>query len=207
MSKRPATGRAIELLDAVGLPQPQSKMMEYPHRLSGGMRQRAMIAIALAGSPKLLIADEPTTALDITIQAQILSLLERLKRQFNLALLLITHDLDVVRSVADRVAVMYSGRIVETGPSSTILTRPSHPYTYGLLRARPFGNYATTGTRLTEIPGTVPSPHNRPSGCAFAPRCPSAMDDCQSFVPLSGSDGSDWSRVACRHPIAWNATT
>jgi peptide/nickel transport system ATP-binding protein len=164
----------------------------YPHQLSGGMRQRVMIAMALACDPKLLIADEPTTALDVTIQAQILELIDELRRTRNLAVLLITHDLGVVAEVADRVAVMYTGRIVEESPVAELFARPKHPYTEGLLRSVPklTGAHVAKAERLSTIEGTVPKPTDLPEGCHFAPRCPRRMPRCtESDIPLYQLDG------------------
>jgi len=192
-----ARARAIELLDIVRIPEAAKRLDEYPHRLSGGMRQRVMIAMALAGEPKLLLADEPTTALDVTISAQIMALLDQLRRDIGLAILLITHDLPAVRMIADRVAVMYSGRIVETGNADAIFSQPAHPYTRGLLLARPRGSMASGAARLVEIPGTVPQPSERPSGCAFRPRCPSADDLCARQRPEPHAAGHGL--VACHH--------
>ena len=172
--------RAIDLLDAVSMPEPQRRVREYPHQLSGGLRQRALIALALAGNPSLLIADEPTTALDVTIQAQILDLLRDLQQRFALALLLITHDLGVVAEMADRVAVMYAGRIVEEAPVRDLFRDPRHPYTRGLLGSIPGG---APGTELRAIEGTVPALGRLPHGCAFAPRCPHRFEPCDKAVP------------------------
>jgi oligopeptide/dipeptide ABC transporter ATP-binding protein len=179
-SGRAARARAIELLDAVRVPEPQRRVDEYPHQLSGGLRQRALIAAALACRPALLIADEPTTALDVTIQAQILDLLRDLKRQFELSLLLITHDLGIVAQTADRVAVMYAGRIVESAPVRQLFADPKHPYTRGLLASLPG---RTPGARLQAIEGTVPRLGRIPKGCAFAPRCPARFAPCDDAVP------------------------
>jgi len=173
--------RVVALLDRVGIPDPASRARAFPHQLSGGMRQRAMIAMALAGDPELLIADEPTTALDVTIQARILTLLDDLRRERNMALVLITHDLGVVAQVADRVAVMYAGRIVEEGPSANLFSTPAHPYTIGLLRSIP--DPETPRDRLEGIPGSVPSPHAWPPGCRFHPRCAVALDRCRTDDP------------------------
>ena len=173
--------RVVTLLDRVGIPDPASRARAFPHQLSGGMRQRAMIAMALAGDPELLIADEPTTALDVTIQARILTLLDDLRRERNMALVLITHDLGVVAQVADRVAVMYAGRIVEEAPSVNLFSTPAHPYTIGLLRSIPDPD--KPGDRLEAIPGSVPSPHAWPPGCRFHPRCAVALDRCRTDNP------------------------
>jgi len=169
-SKRQARERAVELLGLVGIPDPARRVDMYPHELSGGMRQRAMIAMALANEPKLLIADEPTTALDVTVQAQILALMEDLQRELGMAIVIITHDMGVVAEMADDIAVMYAGRIVETAPAALIFSAPEHPYTWGLLRSIP-GLDRPRGEALVPIPGTPPSLINRPSGCHFHPRC------------------------------------
>jgi len=166
----------IRLLRLVGIPAPESRIHSYPHELSGGMQQRVMIAMALASQPKLLVADEPTTALDVTIQAQIMELLRELKRQFGMAILLITHNLGLVGEIADRVAVMYAGQIVEIGPATEILHRPQHPYTQMLLKAVPM--LGASLSRLQAIPGAVPRPGYFPSGCRFHPRCPRAQPAC-----------------------------
>jgi oligopeptide/dipeptide ABC transporter ATP-binding protein len=179
-TRREARRRAVELLEAVRIPDAAARASDYPHQLSGGMRQRVMIAIALACKPSLVIADEPTTALDVTIQAQILDLLREMRSAFGLAILLITHDLGIVAEMADRVAVMYAGRIVETGPVRDILRSPKHPYTRGLLASIPSG---TRGQRLTAIEGTVPLLGHLPSGCAFHPRCPDKFDPCTVSPP------------------------
>jgi oligopeptide/dipeptide ABC transporter ATP-binding protein len=169
----------LTAMQHAAMPEPDIRAQQYPHQLSGGLRQRAMIAMALAPSPKLLIADEPTTALDVTVQKQILDLLDRLRRELQLALLFITHDLAVVANVADRVAVMYAGRIVEEGPVQQVLTAPLHPYTQGLLNASPTLEPRT----LTPIPGTVPRLTELPAGCAFAPRCSYRRTECDQRVP------------------------
>jgi oligopeptide/dipeptide ABC transporter ATP-binding protein len=180
-SKAEARKRAIELLGMVGIPQPERRVNDYPHQFSGGMRQRAMIAMALALSPKLIIADEPTTALDATVQAQILDLMLRLQREFDTALIMITHDLGVIADIADDVLVMYAGKPVEHTDRRSLYYRPHHPYTKGLLESIP----DSTGTqgRLTPIPGQPPSLINVPSGCAFHPRCAYVMDRCITDVP------------------------
>ena len=175
-----ARTKALELLDAVQIQDPARRLRDYPHQLSGGMRQRVLIAIALACQPVLLIADEPTTALDVTIQAEILELLQEMKRKFHLALLLITHDLGVVAGHADRVAVMYAGRIVEEGPMRQIFHAPKHPYTQGLLASIPGG---APGQRLQAIEGTVPNLAQLPPGCAFEPRCPKRFERCPTAPP------------------------
>ena len=179
-TKRQARDEAVELLRRVRIPSPESRVKDYPHQLSGGMRQRVMIAIALACGPSLVIADEPTTALDVTIQAQILDLLREMQSVFDLSLLLITHDLGIVAETADRVAVMYAGRVVETGPVRSILRSPQHPYTRGLLASMPSG---VPGERLRAIDGSVPMLGQLPPGCAFHPRCPDRFDRCVTAPP------------------------
>ncbi len=171
--------RALEALERAALTDPGRRARQYPHQLSGGLRQRVMIAIALAAGPGVLIADEPTTALDVTVQKQILELLAKLRRELRLSMLFITHDLGVVAQVAGRVAVMYAGRIVEEGPVEEVLRAPRHPYTEGLLRAAP----RLTREKLVPIPGTVPSLDALPPGCAFAPRCPHRVAECDAAVP------------------------
>ena len=192
LSRKDARAAAIGAMREVSIPDPARRVDDYPHQLSGGMRQRVMIAMALACDPKLLIADEPTTALDVTIQAQILELLDELRRSRELAVLLITHDLGVVAEVADRVAVMYTGRIVEEAPVEELFARPRHPYTEGLLRSVPklTIEHVAKKQRLETIEGTVPSPTNLPSGCHFAPRCPHRMPRCtEEEIPLYDLEG------------------
>jgi peptide/nickel transport system ATP-binding protein len=182
VSKAKARERAVELLGLVGIPDPSRRVEDYPHEFSGGMRQRAMIAMALANDPQLLIADEPTTALDVTVQAQILALMERLQRELGMAIVIITHDLGVVAEMADDIAVMYAGRIVETASAKLVFSGPEHPYTWGLLKSIP----TLAGGReedLVPIPGTPPSLINRPSGCHFHPRCPYAQPDHSRIDP------------------------
>ena len=175
---------AEDMLQMVQIPSPKQRAKDYPHKLSGGMRQRAMIAMALSCNPQLLLADEPTTALDVTIQAQILSLMMKLKEEFKTSILLITHDLGIISEMASRVAVMYAGKIVEEAPVRDLFKDPRHPYTRGLLGSVPvIGRKARTGRRLQEIPGMVPSPLEMPSGCRFHPRCPSAMPLCSEHEP------------------------
>ncbi len=185
ISRKAAERRALEMLDLVGIPEPRRRLADYPHRLSGGMRQRVMIAIALACDPKLLIADEPTTALDVTIQAQILDLMKDLKRRMDAAIVLITHDLGVVAEVAERVMVMYAGRKVEEAPVRELFRTPRHPYTQGLLGAVPKLGSSLGGAvaRLAEIPGLVPSLKQRIAGCVFAGRCAFATDLCRQVAP------------------------
>jgi oligopeptide/dipeptide ABC transporter ATP-binding protein len=180
-AKRTATDRAIELLTMVGIPEPEHRFKDYPHQMSGGMQQRVMIAMALSCGPKILIADEPTTALDVTIQAQILDLLMDLKARLGMSLLFITHDLGVLAGVADRVAVMYGGQIVEAGEVRSIFEQPAHPYTQGLLRAVPRVDRPTN--ELQGIPGAVPTATEWPAGCRFHPRCSQRIDRCQSEAP------------------------
>lgn len=190
VGKRQARERALELLEEVGIPDPLSRFDQYPHELSGGMRQRVMIAIALSCEPQVLIADEPTTALDVTVQAQILEILDRLRRSHDMAVLLITHDLGIVAGRADRVAVMYAGRIVETAPTDRLFQHPAHPYTQALLASVP----RLTGPlqRLSPIQGTVPNPDAWPAGCRFHPRCPYAFDRCQQQPPVRAvADGHE----------------
>ncbi|UFN51087.1 ABC transporter ATP-binding protein [Roseomonas sp. OT10] len=185
MDRRAAEARAVEMLKLVGIPAPERRVKEYPHQLSGGMRQRVMIAMALACNPKLLIADEPTTALDVTIQAQILDLMRDLKHRVGAAIVLITHDLGVVAEVAERVIVMYAGRKVEEAPVVELFRDPKHPYTQGLLGAVPKLGSSLTGeaTRLAEIPGLVPSLKKKIIGCVFAGRCPYVTDLCRNVAP------------------------
>jgi peptide/nickel transport system ATP-binding protein len=183
LSSRDARARTIELLRRVGIPLPEQRVSAYPFQLSGGLRQRAMIAMALACEPKLLIADEPTTALDVTTQAQILDLLRRLQRENRMALMLITHNLGVVAEMADDVVVMYLGRVVEQGPVDAIFHDPKHPYTRALLGSIPSIDAPARG-RLPTIAGSIPHPYNRPSGCPFHPRCQSYMaGTCESYAP------------------------
>lgn len=190
LSKKEALDRAIKMLDLVGIPSPEKRINDYPHQMSGGMRQRVMIAMALSCHPELLIADEPTTALDVTIQAQILDLLYSLREKLNMAVLLITHDLGVVAEAADRVIVMYCGKIVEQAKVEDIFKNPKHPYTVGLLESIP--KIDEDRERLYMIKGMVPDPLNMPSGCAFSDRCEKCMDKCRKNVPaLTKIDGSE----------------
>jgi oligopeptide/dipeptide ABC transporter ATP-binding protein len=181
LDKKEARKKAIEMLDRVRIPSPEVRIDSYPHQLSGGMRQRAMIAMALSCQPKLLIADEPTTALDVTIQAQVLRLLKEIQREMGMSVMLITHDLGVVSEIADRVAVMYAGRIVESGPIEAIFSEMRHPYTRGLLESIP--QLEEKRKRLNAIPGQVPNPMNLPGGCKFHPRCHLMIDDCKKEEP------------------------
>jgi peptide/nickel transport system ATP-binding protein len=197
VSKAQARERAIELLGLVGIPDPARRIDEYPHEFSGGMRQRAMIAMALVNEPKLLIADEPTTALDVTVQAQILALMERLQRELGMAIVIITHDLGVVAEMADEIAVMYAGRIVETASTARLFSAPEHPYTWGLLKSIPRLD-APREEDLVPIPGTPPSLINRPPGCHFHPRCPYAQPDHARIDPrLEPVSDEPGHHVAC----------
>jgi len=205
LDKRAAEARAIEMLALVGIPEPRRRVREYPHQMSGGMRQRVMIAMALACTPKLLIADEPTTALDVTIQAQILELMADLKRKVGAAIVLITHDLGVVAEVAERVMVMYAGRKVEEAPVGKLFRSPRHPYTQGLLGAVPKLGSSLAGveTKLAEIPGVVPSLKRRIPGCVFAGRCPLATELCREVAPALEAKAPD--HVAACHFAAREA--
>jgi peptide/nickel transport system ATP-binding protein len=203
LSQRDASEQATEMLRRVHIPEPERRVQAYPHQLSGGMRQRAMIAMALSCNPKLLIADEPTTALDVTVQAQILDLMRDLKTRLGSAIMLITHDLGVVAEMAQRVVVMYAGRKVEEGPVEAIFARPLHPYTRGLLGAVPkLGSSVEAGTRgrLAEIPGLVPSLRTPIVGCAFAGRCPLATDICRRDSPAIETRLPGHA-VACHHAL------
>jgi oligopeptide/dipeptide ABC transporter ATP-binding protein len=195
LGKRDAIARAVEMMRLVGIPSAERRVDDYPHQMSGGMRQRVMIAMALACNPKLLIADEPTTALDVTVQAQILELMKDLRERLGMAILLITHDLGVVAEMVDEVAVMYAGRIVERGPVAEVFAEPQHPYTEALLRSIP-----RVGMRYTQpleaIRGMVPSPLDWPAGCRFAPRCDYAFDRCRSedprLLPVPPQESACW---------------
>jgi oligopeptide/dipeptide ABC transporter ATP-binding protein len=192
LGAREAREKTIEMLELVGIPSPETRVNEYPHQLSGGMRQRVMIAIALSCNPAILIADEPTTALDVTIQAQILELLEKLQKEFGMAVMLITHDLAVIAEVADRVMVMYAGKIVESADTMDVFENPLHPYTQGLLASIPI--LMEKKDRLSVIPGTVPNATEFPDGCRFHPRCPHVMTKCQTgevpWVQSTSSHGA-----------------
>ncbi|MGE0849669.1 MAG: ABC transporter ATP-binding protein [Hyphomicrobiaceae bacterium] len=202
LDRAAAERRAVEMLALVGIPEPQRRVDEYPHQMSGGMRQRVMIAMALACNPKLLIADEPTTALDVTVQAQILDLMRDLKRRVGAAIMLITHDLGVVAEVAEHVVVMYAGRKVEEAPARQLFAHPRHPYTQGLLGAVPKLGSSLAGDagRLSEIPGLVPSLKSRIQGCVFASRCPQATDICRQAAPALEEKAAGH-RVACHHAV------
>ena len=191
--------RSIELLREVGIPNPEDRLENYPHQFSGGMRQRVVIAIALAANPKLIIADEPTTALDVTVQAQILALMENLVKRFGSALILITHDLAVVSEMTHRVAVMYCGRVVEEGPTRELVRHPFHPYTKGLLESIPRLS-GERSRRLPQIPGMVPSLFDLPPGCSFAPRCGYATDLCRKEAPSMRSVAPGRT-VSCHNPV------
>jgi peptide/nickel transport system ATP-binding protein/oligopeptide transport system ATP-binding protein len=194
LSPQAAKARAIEMLELVRIPSARQRVDDYPHLLSGGMRQRVMIAMALSCEPALLIADEPTTALDVTIQAQILDLLQDLQRRLGMAMLIITHDLGVIAEIADEVVVMYAGKIVESAPVDALFADPQHPYTIGLLGSIP--RIEVDRERLSTIEGSVPSPNNQPKGCRFAPRCPFADSRCHLEPPPLRDLGPEH-RVAC----------
>ena len=196
LSKKAALAEVVELFRLVGIPAPDMRVRDYPHQLSGGMRQRVMIAMALACKPRLLLADEPTTALDVTIQGQILALLGDLSRERGMGLLLITHDLGVVAEMADEVGVMYAGRIVERAPVRALFAEPRHPYTWGLIRSAPTLD-TPPSAKLDAIPGTVPSPGDLPQGCPFRPRCPEAHERCFKTPPVIESAGDDGAREVC----------
>ncbi|KFE34925.1 ABC transporter ATP-binding protein [Thioclava atlantica] len=197
LGHREAEARALEMLRRVRIPAPEKRLREFPHQLSGGMRQRAMIAMALANDPALIIADEPTTALDVTIQAQILDLMRALRDEAGTALIMITHDLGVVAEMADKVAVMYAGRVVEAGPMAEIFANPQHPYTIGLMSSMP--SFGARTERLVTIPGMVPPIATMAPGCRFASRCPFRAAQCAQVPPLTALDGHS---VACwRAPL------
>ena len=201
VDKATAREKAIEMLRLVGIPSPEQRIDEYPHQLSGGMRQRVMIAMALSCNPKLLIADEPTTALDVTIQAQILDLMRDLREDLGTAIMMITHDLGVIAEVVEKVVVMYTGRIVEAADTHTIFKNPRHPYTLGLLASIP--RLDGDGSRLSAIPGSVPIPGEFPEGCGFNPRCAFATDLCVQKNPPS-FDLGDGHKVACWKVVDYN---
>ena len=196
LNKAQARERALEMLKLVNIPSPESRLKQYPHEFSGGMRQRVMIAIALACNPKLIIADEPTTALDVTIQAQILELMQGLKNQLKTSIIMITHDLGVIASMCSRIVVMYGGCVAETGTTREIFYSPKHPYTWGLLRSIPKAQMDGTHSKLLPIPGTPPDMLRPPKGCPFAPRCPYAMQVCREYMAPE-TVLSDTHRVSC----------
>ncbi|MDR7316379.1 ABC transporter ATP-binding protein [Brevibacillus nitrificans] len=198
LNKKEIRNAVISMLQSVGIPRAEQIVDEYPHQLSGGMRQRVMISLAMLCQPKLLIADEPTTALDVTIQAQILELMKAIKAATNMAVMLITHDLGVVAEMCDRVMVMYAGQVVESADVRTIFNRPTHPYTQGLLASMPTANERKG--ELSSIPGSVPRPDEIPPGCAFAPRCSIATDRCRQERPLLHAYENQWTR--CWYPIS-----
>ncbi|NMA60765.1 MAG: ABC transporter ATP-binding protein [Firmicutes bacterium] len=198
VSKQEARELTVQALGLIGLPEPRTRANSFPHQLSGGMRQRVLLAMAFACHPKLLIADEPTTALDVTIQAQVLSLLRNMQTGCGTALLLVTHDLSVVASMADTVYVMYSGKIVEKAPVKDLFESPQHPYTVGLMAAVP--RLTDTRKEFYQIPGTVPHPANKPSGCYFHPRCEYATEQCAKEMPPLRSSGTN-REVRCFHPL------
>ncbi|BEV72481.1 MULTISPECIES: oligopeptide/dipeptide ABC transporter ATP-binding protein [unclassified Paludibacterium] len=200
MDRKSAKARAIQLLDAVRIPDAKRRVDMYPHEFSGGMRQRVMIAMALLCEPEILIADEPTTALDVTVQAQILTLLKELQRDFGTAIIMITHDLGVVAGLCDQVMVMYGGRVMEYAYSDSIFYSPSHPYTIGLLGALP--RMDEDGSELVSIPGNPPNLANMPKGCPFAERCTHATSQCASEVPVLVSNEDDTVRRACHVPAS-----
>ncbi len=200
-TRRERRERTFELMAQVGIPDPKRRFGSFPHQMSGGMNQRVMIAMAIACNPKLLIADEPTTALDVTIQAQILDLLLTLQEQKGMALILITHDMGVVAETVRRVNVMYAGQVVEERGADELFTRPRHPYTSALLEALP--ERSRGRRRLPTIPGVVPGPLDRPAGCLFNPRCARVQDDCRAIVPALRRDGAG-NAVRCLHEIEWS---
>tara|TARA_B110000090_G_scaffold66055_1_gene75657 strand:- start:1236 stop:2213 length:978 start_codon:yes stop_codon:yes gene_type:complete len=193
LTEKQARARAIGLLEEVGIPAADKRIDDYPHQFSGGMRQRVVIALALCAGPELIIADEPTTALDVSVQSQIIDVLKRMCAEHGTAVILITHDMGVIAEAADRVAVLYSGRIAEIGPVREVIKQAKHPYTKGLMRSIP--TLTQTNDRLTQIPGTMPRITDRPEGCAFAPRCGHVMDICRSQQPAIRSVGN--CEVAC----------
>ncbi|WP_419186628.1 ABC transporter ATP-binding protein [Mycolicibacterium peregrinum] len=202
MNAKDAKRKAVELMARVGIPQPEERMKSYPHQFSGGMRQRLLIAMAVALNPRVLIADEPTTALDVTVQAQIMALLKSLRAEFDMAVVLITHDLALVAEEADQVAVMYAGQVVETGPVAEVFTSPRHPYTKGLLDSVPVS--AVRGEALKSIGGAPPDLHSIPAGCVYQDRCPLARDICVTTRPVLEGDVR---RSACHFPEEVEART
>ncbi|MCO6382686.1 ABC transporter ATP-binding protein [Oceanicola sp. 502str15] len=203
VSKKAARARAIDVLGRVGISAPETRIGAYPHQFSGGMRQRVAIAIALLHQPALILADEPTTALDVTIQGQIISEMQKLVAETGTAMIWVSHDLAVVETIADRVAVMYAGRIVESGPAGAVIGTPSHPYTEGLLNSIP--SRTTPGRKLNQIPGMAPSVVSLPEGCAFAPRCRYAAEICRAAPPLAATGPERWAR--CALPLREGVTT
>jgi peptide/nickel transport system ATP-binding protein len=199
VSKESARERCREALSRVGIPSPDERLTAYPHQFSGGMRQRVAIAIALLHDPDLIIADEPTTALDVTIQAQIIAQVQKLAAETGTAIVWVTHDLAVVSGLSDRLAVMYAGRIIEEGPTAEVLTHPHHPYTAGLLHSLPINN--PRGQPLNQIPGSTPSLLRLPPGCPFGPRCTHKQDDCTKAMPPE-TQGANGVRLRCFHPVA-----
>ena len=200
LSPREARQRAIDLLAEVGIPSPAQRIDHYPHQFSGGMRQRVVIALALCANPRLVIADEPTTALDVSIQAQIIAVLKKLCREHGTAVMLITHDMGVIAETADRVAVMYAGRVVEVGPLREVVKHPRHPYTVGLMGSIP--TLRGTRARLAQIDGSMPRLNRIPPGCAFHPRCPRAFERCEHERPELMSDGPSWTACWLYAPLA-----
>ena len=198
MSAREAKRKAVDLMARVGIPQPESRLNSYPHQFSGGMRQRLLIAMAIALNPSVLIADEPTTALDVTVQAQIMALLRDLRAEYHMAVVLITHDLALVAEEADRVAVMYAGNVVETGPVSEVFANPKHPYTKGLLNSVPV--HAVRGEELKSIGGAPPDLHSIPAGCVYQARCPIAQEICATTRPTLDLVGSKAAQTATANP-------
>jgi oligopeptide/dipeptide ABC transporter ATP-binding protein len=201
LSSKELFEKTLHMLKLVGIPSPETRINDYPHQLSGGMRQRIMIAMALSCNPQLLIADEPTTALDVTIQAQILDLIKKLQKEFQTALILITHDLGVVAETCDNVAVMYAGRIIEEGSAEDIFNHPKHPYTRGLLNSVPRFETGARRKRLETIPGIVPSLANLPTGCRFQARCTYVTDECKKIDPPLVQIEKDH-KAACYHPVS-----
>ncbi len=198
LSRRDALVQARDALAVVGIPSPEARLAAYPHQLSGGMRQRVAIAMALMHRPEVVIADEPTTALDVSIQSQILAEVKRLSGELGTAFLWITHDLAVVSALADRVAIMYAGRIVETGPAEAVIAQPLHPYTHGLLASVPAES--EPGSRLPQIDGQAPAPINLPDGCRFRPRCFRASEACRVMPEMQAVTG-EARAFACHHPV------
>lgn len=208
ISKADAMAHALDMLNKVGIPSPEQRLREYPHQLSGGMRQRVMIAMALCLQPRLLIADEPTTALDVTIQAQILNLIRRMNREMGMSVLMITHDLGVIAQLCDRVVVMYAGQIVEMADVKSLFQNPLHPYTSGLMRAIPTLNRQNTDSQeLYTIPGMVPSPDNLPQGCRFAERCPYMQEPCTAAIPPLRHEGNNHFSACIRADAVKQAVT